>query len=150
MKMTHMAKNLDTIGFFQLFIVLLITTDLAILLDIPFLRQNVGFLFLTILPGLLILQTLKLNKIDFLERIILAWRVSISFLMFFGLFINNLLPSLGYATPLSTISLLISFNIAIITSGYNVKYAPIETPWRVGTSKIKPFRDGFRYCLSIL
>ena len=35
--------------------------------------------------------------------------------MFFGLLVNNLSLNLGYETPLSTIPLLISFNLAIIT-----------------------------------
>ena len=94
---------------------ILLITDLAILLDIPFLRQAFGFLFLTLLPGLLILQILKLNKIDFLEKFILSWGLSISFIMFFGLLINYLSLSLGYETQLSTIPLLTLFNVAIIT-----------------------------------
>jgi uncharacterized membrane protein len=93
---------------------ILLLTDLTILLNIPFLRQILGFLFLIILPGLLILQILKLDKIGSTEKIILTVGLSTSFLMFFGLMINNLSLSLGYKTPLSTISLLISFNIAFI------------------------------------
>ena len=112
--MTNMPKSLGAKKFLLFLTALLISTDLAIFLDIPFLRQILGFLFLTILPGLLILQILKLNKIDFLEKFILSWGLSISFLMFFGLLINNLSLSFGYKTPLSTIPLLISFNIAFI------------------------------------
>ena len=99
---------------FYILIIVLLITDLAILLNIPFLRQILGFLFLTLLPGLLILQILKLNKIDFLERFILSWGLSISFLMFFGLLLNNLSLSLGYETPLAITSLFISFNLAFI------------------------------------
>ena len=99
---------------FYILIIVLLITDLAILLNIPFLRQILGFLFLTILPGLLILQILKSNKLGFLEKFILTWGISIAFLMFFGLLINNLSLSLGYDTPLATIPLLISFNIAFI------------------------------------
>jgi uncharacterized membrane protein len=116
-------KNVGAKEWFALIIAILLLTDLAILLDIPFLRQILGFLFLTILQGLLILQVLKLNKIDFLEKFILTWGLSISFLMFFGLLINNLSLSLGYETPLATIPLLISFNLAFIVLaavGYKV------------------------------
>ena len=88
---------------FAFIITLLLLTDLTIILNIPFLRQILGFLFLTILPGLLILQILKLNKIEFLEKFILMWGLSISFLMLFGLLINNLSLNLGYETPLSTL-----------------------------------------------
>ena len=86
----------------------------AIGLQISIIRQIIGFLFLTLLPGLLILQILKLNKIGYTEKFVLSVGLSISFLIFFGLLLNNLLLSLGYETPLATIPLLISFNIAFI------------------------------------
>ena len=43
-----------------------------------------------------------------------------------------------------------TITLALITSGYSVKYIPIEAPGRVGKSKIKPFRDGFRFILMIV
>ena len=99
---------------FVFVISILLLSDLAILLNIPFLRQIFGFLFLTILPGLLILQILKLNKISSTEKFMLAVGLSVSFLMFFGLLLNNSSLGLGYETPLATIPLLISFNLAFI------------------------------------
>ena len=99
---------------FVFIISILLLTDIVILLNIPFFRQIFGFLFLTILSGLLILKILKLNKLEFTEKFVLSVGLSISFLMFFGLLINNFLFSLGYETPLSTISLLILFNLAFI------------------------------------
>lgn len=93
---------------------LIFSTDLAIYLNIPFARPILGFLFLTILPGLLILQILKLDKLGFTEKFVLSVGLSISFLMFFGLLLNNSSLSLGYKSPLSIIPLLISFNIAAI------------------------------------
>ena len=106
-------------------------TNVAILLNIPFLRQIFGFLFLTFLPGLLILQILKLNKIGSTEKFVLSVGLSIAFLMFFGLLINNSLLSLGYDTPLSTVPLLISFNIAFIVLaaiGYMINKEPLFSP----------------------
>jgi uncharacterized membrane protein len=100
--------------YFAFLISILLLADLAIVLDIPFLRQILGFLFLTILPGILILQILKLNKIDSTEKLVLSVGLSIAFLMFFGLLINNLSLSFGYLTPLSIIPLLVSFNIAFV------------------------------------
>jgi uncharacterized membrane protein len=98
-----------------IFVILaLLIADLTILLNIPFLRQVFGFIFLTIVPGLLILQLLKLTELDFLERFIFSFGLSISFLMFFGLVVNSVSLSFGYETPLSTISLLVSFNIVFI------------------------------------
>ena len=126
-----MSNEIESLGakrYFSIIILLILITDLVILLNISFLRQITGFLFLTLLPGLLILHVLKLNRMDFLEKFILSWGISISFLLFFGLLVNNLLLCLDYETPLSTISLLISFNIAFIVLaaiGYKVTKEPI-------------------------
>jgi len=108
---------------FVFVISILLLTDLTIFLNIIYLRQILGFLFLTLLPGVLILQILKLNKIYFLEKFILAWGLSIAFLLFFGLLINNSVLALGYETPLATIPLLISFNFVFIVlaiMGYKI------------------------------
>ena len=103
------AKN-----YLLIIISMLLLMDLTILLDIPFIRQIIGFLFLTILPGLLIIQILKLDKLEVTEKVLLSVGLSISFLMFFGLLINTLSLNLGYLTPLSITSLFISFNLAFI------------------------------------
>lgn len=110
-------KYLGIKKYIWIFIGLLLLTDLAILLNIPFLRQILGFFFLTLLPGVLILQILKLNKIGTTEKFVLSVGLSVSFLMFFGLLINNLSLSFGYETPLANIPLLISLNIAFAVLG---------------------------------
>ncbi|MCX6113242.1 MAG: glycosyltransferase family 2 protein [Proteobacteria bacterium] len=43
-----------------------------------------------------------------------------------------------------------TITLAALTSGYSVKYVPIEAPKRVGTSKIRPFRDGFLFIMLII
>lgn len=43
-----------------------------------------------------------------------------------------------------------TITLAALTSGYSVKYIPIEAPKRVGSSKIRPFRDGFRFIMLII
>lgn len=93
---------------------LVLAADVAIWLDVPVLRQVLGFLCFAIIPGLLIVYAIKLNEIGFLKKFLLSVGLSISFLVFFGLLINFLLPWLvGYAKPLSTPSLVISLSAAI-------------------------------------
>ena len=111
---TKLIERITAKKWFTLIILMLSFTDLMIFLDIPFLRQILGFLFLTILPGSLILQMLKLSKVGYTEKFVLSVGLSISFLMFFGLMLNNLSLSLSYETPLATMPLLISFNIASV------------------------------------
>lgn len=95
-------------------LIFLFSTDLVILSNIPLLRLVLGFAFFTIIPGLLILLILKLNKLDLAETIILSVGLSISFLMFAGLLINFLYPLFGYDTPLSINSLVLSFSVIIL------------------------------------
>ena len=52
-----------------------------------------------------------------------------------------LLPN-GYSYP-STIT------IAMFRSGFRVRYEPIVSPARIGVSKIRPLKDGFRFLLTI-
>ena len=115
-----MIESLRTLGAKRLFLLIfifLIVTDLAILLDIPILRQLLGFLFFTTIPGLLILCVLKLNRLKLTETIVLSVGLSISFLMFFGLLVDGALFAFGYATPLSTTSLIISFSVILFILG---------------------------------
>lgn len=112
--MIGFVRTLDTKQFPVPILIFLFLTDLSIFFDIPLIRQICGFFFLTILPGLLILQILKLNKTESIENFVIAVGISITFLMLFGLLINNFSLSLGYETPLATSVLLISFNTAFI------------------------------------
>ena len=123
-----MILKLETKGQFTFIFSILLLIDVVILLNIPFLRQVFGFLFLTILPGVLILEILKLNKMGSTEKFVLSVGLSVSFLMFFGLLVNNLSLYFGYETPLATIPLLISFNLSFIilaTIGRMINTEPI-------------------------
>lgn len=105
-------KNLDAKQYFAILVAIILLTDLIILLDVPFLRQILGFLCFTIIPGLLILHVLKLNEIEFLKKFVLSVGLSVAFLMFTGLLVNSLYPLI--LKPLSLIPILISFSIILI------------------------------------
>ena len=109
-----MPRTVNAKGLLLCLTALLIATNLAVLLNIPVLRQIFGFIFLTFFPGILFLSILRLNKLGLVEKIVLSVGLSVAFLMFFGLLVNSLLFALGYARPLSIVSLLISFNLASI------------------------------------
>ena len=92
----------------------LLLSDLAIFLNIPFLRQFLVFFFLILLPGLLILQIFKLDKLNTIETILYSVGLSIAFLMFIGLFMNTLYPPLGFSKPISTLPLMITISIILL------------------------------------
>ncbi|NWF86634.1 DUF2206 domain-containing protein [Candidatus Bathyarchaeota archaeon] len=85
-------------------------------MDIPIVRQVLGFLYLTFVPGFLIMRFLKLEKLNSTETTLFSMGLSIAFLMFMGLTINELLPIIGVSKPLFTEVLITILNIFVITS----------------------------------
>ncbi|MDW7726663.1 MAG: DUF2206 domain-containing protein [Candidatus Methanoperedens sp.] len=70
-------------------------------IEIPILRQVVGFIYLTFVPGIIILRILKLHKLGVAVTVLLSAGLSISFLMFSGFFLNSMLSFLNINSPLS-------------------------------------------------
>lgn len=94
-----------------LLILFILITNVAIIAKIPYVQQIFGLLFLTFLPGFLILKIIQIEKIESFKKVVMYLGVSLSFLMFYGLFINFLLPNFGFNKPLSTNLLLASLDI---------------------------------------
>lgn len=82
----------------------------SVLLDVPFLRQFFGFVFLTFLPGFVILRALGLKTDSVAVELSLSVSVSIALVMFLGLLANTLYPLLGISAPLSTLPLIITIS----------------------------------------
>ncbi|MCL0090054.1 DUF2206 domain-containing protein, partial [Dehalococcoidia bacterium] len=81
--------------------------------DIPFLRQVVCFIFLTFVPGLLLLRILKLHRLGTINTLLYSVGLSIAFVMFLGFFINMLYPLIGISEPISTLPLIITLTVAV-------------------------------------
>ncbi|MFC1906257.1 hypothetical protein ACFLV9_00205 [Chloroflexota bacterium] len=92
----------------------IIFTSLVVLFNIPFLRQSLGFLYLTFLPGILILLALKLGNLGLSEKFLYSVGLSIVFVMFSGAAISQLGSMMGYDSPLSASSLIICFSPILI------------------------------------
>ncbi len=95
-------------------LIFIILTNLAILFNIPVLRQILGLILLIILPGLLILFLLKLDKQAISEKIVLTVGLSTAFLMFFGWILNQISLQLGYTRPLEPYTLLFSLSGVLV------------------------------------
>ena len=83
-------------------------------LHIPLLRQLIGFIYLTFIPGLIILRILKLHELDSIETLLYAVGLSLASLMFSGLLINTLSPLFGFNRPISLIHLIITISCVVI------------------------------------
>ena len=83
-------------------------------LEIPILRQAVGFIYLTFVPGFLIFKLLQINNKNAIESLLYSVGLSLSFLMFTGALINSLYPIIGISKPISEIPLLVTISVIII------------------------------------
>lgn len=83
-------------------------------LKIPILRQLIGFLYLTLVPGFLILRILNLHKMNTIETLMYTIGLSLSILMILGFLINILYPHIGISKPISFTSLIITISVFIL------------------------------------
>jgi len=82
--------------------------------NIPLFRQVVGFIFLTFIPGLLLIQILGMNRLSLDLVLLYALGFSLAVLMLVGLTINFLFPVIGISRPFTFEYIFIS--LIIITS----------------------------------
>jgi uncharacterized membrane protein len=86
---------------------------LVVFLNIPFARQVICFFYLTFVPGIILINVFKPDKLDTAEKVLLSVGLSVSFLMLIGLILNQIGPSLGISQPLSIGPLVAAVNITI-------------------------------------
>src|SRR5665647_652137 len=98
-----------------IFVLIICIIDASVLLNVSFFRPILGFVFLTFISGTLLIRIFDLNEAENIEKLLLAIGLSLSFVLIFGLFVNNLLLASGHKTPLSTVSVMISFNTVSYT-----------------------------------
>ena len=84
-------------------------------IDFFFIGDILSLLTLLIIPGILILLILQIRIRSFWATLSFIVGLSLSFIMFGGLFINQALPLIGISHPLAWKSVLMSFDIFFIT-----------------------------------
>ncbi len=105
-------KNFKRDQWTLLILITLLITDLVVLLNINILKQAIPFIFFTIIPGMLIINILRLNRIEFLKKFVLSVGLSISLLILTGFLLNSLYPFI--LKPLAVEPVLAALNIAVI------------------------------------
>ncbi|RLF01410.1 MAG: hypothetical protein DRJ64_10635 [Thermoprotei archaeon] len=83
-------------------------------LGIPILRQVLGFLYLTFVPGILLLGVFRINNLNTLETLLYSAGLSLSFLMFIGFLMNFFYPLIGISKPISEIPLVITISAIVL------------------------------------
>lgn len=82
--------------------------------ELPILRQLVGFIYLTFIPGYLVLRVLKIHNLDSIESLLYAVGLSLASLMFIGFFMNTFYPLAGIQKPISLGSLILTLSAFIL------------------------------------
>lgn len=80
---------------------------------IPVLMPLIGFIYLTFVPGYLLLRILRLHNIGSVKSLLYGVGLSLSFLMFTGYFINLLFPIFGVKNPLTLFNLGICYIVLV-------------------------------------
>lgn len=104
-------NKLNSKEYFGMLAIILLFCDIITFLNIPILRPVISFVCFSTIPGLLILHTLKINNISVVKKFLLSFGLSISFLIFGGLFTNSLSPIIE--KPLSNSTVLVSLNTSL-------------------------------------
>ena len=86
----------------------------AVGIQIPILRQFIGFIYLTFVPGIILLRILKLHKLGNIETLLYTVGLSIATLMFTGLFMNTVYPLFGISGPISITPLVITISVVVL------------------------------------
>jgi len=99
--------------FIILILILQVIVYFVVYSDIPTARIILSFLYLMFVPGIVILKLLKLRGLDLVEKVFFSVVLSIAFLMFIGVIINEI-ARLAIADPLSLNLLVFSINTTIL------------------------------------
>jgi uncharacterized membrane protein len=100
----------------------------VVFFNIPILRQVIGFLYVTFIPGYVVLKLLKIGNLGALQTVLFSSGLSIALLMFLGFVASEFGILVGFFNVLSTLPLMLVLNLFTLVGGlaiYLRKSAPI-------------------------
>lgn len=106
----NIKKFISFVLLIQVLLILMAVSNFKI----PLVNQIIGFIYLTFVPGFLIMRILKIHKLKNVETVLYSIGLSLFSLMIVGLFINTLYPVFGITKPLSPTSLLVTLIITTL------------------------------------
>lgn len=95
-------------------IVLILTSIKIFFVGIPFMTEVFSFIYLTFIPGLLIIRILKLHDLDTVESILYSIGLSIVTIMVVGFLMNLIYPLFGIKHPLSLLPVIITLTVLVL------------------------------------
>lgn len=133
LEIKHLSKIIWSIQFAFWGLILLNSINI----DVPIIKQLICFVYLTFLPGILILMYFKLDKLTGTQTFLLSIGLSLVSIMFVGFLLNFFGPLVGIQKPISFYPLSISLSIfTIFLSGL---------VYRNNGGMVKPLNFEFSY-----
>lgn len=105
LKMHEIKKFVSLILLIQIVILGLVSLEI---IGIQLVWQLIAFIYLTFIPGILIIRIFKMHNLGYIETILYTVGLSLASLMFIGLFVNTIYPLIGINNPLSLNPLLLT------------------------------------------
>ena len=115
--MNSVSAKWNSKNFLATILILQFIVYATVFFDIPVARQVIVFLYITIVPGFVIIKLLKLSELDRLENIHFSVGLSVAFLMLAGFFINEFGFFFGISQPLSQMPLMVILNSFVLVGG---------------------------------
>ena len=109
--MLHSSSERQLLGIVPI-VILQLSLDVTVILNVNIARQVLGFVYLLIVPGVLILRALQVNRLGSVETVLYSVGLSIASVMLLGLGVNQVGSFLAIPT-LSTMVLLLIMNAAV-------------------------------------
>jgi uncharacterized membrane protein len=86
----------------------------ALGLELPLFTPIVGFIYLTFVPGILILRALRLQKLTITETVVYSVGLSLSLCMLIGFLLNLTGPFIGISKPIASLPLLTTMTVSVL------------------------------------
>jgi uncharacterized membrane protein len=109
-KFSRFIKLIIIIQFLMLIIIGLNLKNI----NLPVISSLIAFLYLTFIPGYLILRVLRIHCIGSIKSLLYSVALSILSVMFLGFLANMLLPYLGISNPITLLPLSILITVYVI------------------------------------
>lgn len=82
--------------------------------NVPVISQLIVFIYLTFIPGFLILRILRIHEVGSVRSILYSVGLSITSVMFIGFLTSTILPYFGISKPLSVLPLTIVVTVIVV------------------------------------
>ena len=110
----NINRNYISQHFLAIVVVLQIVLYATLFLDLPLARAAIGIVYLTFIPGYVLVKLLRLDSLNVWATIVYSVGLSVAFLMLCGLVINEFGPLFGISFPLSILPLSLFINTAVL------------------------------------